>query len=49
MNKEELEQKLNELLKVLLGLNAYGSLQLEDFKIIENQINASFDYEFQEL
>lgn len=47
MNDKELNDKLNELMKVLLGLNAYGSLKLEDFKIIENQIKGSFDFQFE--
>jgi len=42
------EEKLKGLVKLLLGLNAYGSLSLEDLKMIEAYIKGSFDFEYDE-
>ena len=42
------EEKLKGLVKLLLGLNAYGSLSLEDLKLIEAYIKGSFNYEYEE-
>ncbi len=39
-----LEQKLDELNRLLLGLNAFGSLELTDYNIIINHLKGSFNY-----
>lgn len=36
--------KLDELHRLLLGLNAYGSLDLTDYNIILDYLKGSFDY-----
>lgn len=42
------KEKLQGLMKLLLGLNAYGSLSLEDLKLIEVYLKGSFDFEYDE-
>jgi hypothetical protein len=42
MNEKTLETKLNELYRLLLSLNAYGSLDLKDLNLIVNQLEKSF-------
>jgi len=37
-------QKLDELHRLLLGLNAYGSLDLTDLNIIMDCLHGSFNY-----
>jgi len=37
-----LSEKLNELDRVLLGLNATGSLELKDYTLITNYLKGSF-------
>ena len=37
-------QKLDELNRLLLGLNAYGSLELTDYNVILDYLNGSFNY-----
>jgi hypothetical protein len=37
-----LSEKLNELDRVLLGLNATGSLDLKDYTLITNYLKGSF-------
>jgi len=37
-------RKLDELYRVLLGLNAFGSLSLTDFNVIMNNLKGSFNY-----
>ncbi|MBU0721794.1 hypothetical protein KJ877_10655 [bacterium] len=37
-------RKLDELNRVLLGLNAFGSLDLTDYRIILNNLKGSFNY-----
>jgi hypothetical protein len=37
-------QKLDELNRLLLGLNAFGSLALTDYNIILDYLNGSFNY-----
>ena len=39
-----IETKLHNLLILLTGLNAYGSLSLNDLKLIEDYIKGAFDY-----
>lgn len=36
--------KLDELHRLLLGLNAYGSLDLTDYNIILDYLKGSFEY-----
>ena len=36
-------EKFEELYRLLLALNAYGSLDLKDLNLIINQIEKSFD------
>lgn len=36
--------KLDELHRLLLGLNAYGSLDLTDYNVILDYLKGSFDY-----
>lgn len=37
-------RKLDELHRVLLGLNAYGSLELTDYDVIMDYLKGSFNY-----
>lgn len=37
-------RKLDELNRVLLGLNAFGSLSLTDYNVIMNYLKGSFNY-----
>ena len=45
MEEKELNQKLEALYKILLGMNAYGSLDLSDMFIIENYLKSAFDFD----
>ena len=38
----KLHKKLDELDRLLLGLNAFGSLDLKDYKLISNYLKGSF-------
>lgn len=44
----EIESKLHNLLILLTGLNAYGSLSLSDYNLIEDYIKGAFGYELPE-
>jgi hypothetical protein len=44
MSYSKLYEKLNELDRLLLGLNATGSLDLKDYKLITNHLKGSFGY-----
>ena len=44
MSYVTLHEKLAELDKLLLGLNAFGSLDLQDYKLITNYLKGSFGY-----
>ncbi|QFR49862.1 hypothetical protein FJR48_09025 [Sulfurimonas lithotrophica] len=46
INREDLEKKLEELNRILLGLNAFGSLELTDLHLISNYIRGAFNYKF---
>lgn len=37
-------QKLDELNRLLLGLNAFGSLELTDYNVILDYLKGSFNY-----
>lgn len=41
---KEVHNKLDELNRLLLGLNAFGTLTLTDYKIIKNHLKGSFNY-----
>jgi len=41
---KEIYKKLDELHRLLLGLNAFGSLKLKDYNIITDYIKGSFNY-----
>ena len=40
----KVHQKLDELNRLLLGLNAFGSLDLTDYNVIMDYIQGSFNY-----
>ena len=42
MKENEVREKIEELHKLLLSLNAYGSLELQDLKLIENYLKGAF-------
>lgn len=42
IKKEYLEKRLNDLHILLLGLNAYGTLDLTDLRVIENFLKGAF-------
>ena len=44
MSSAKLHKKLAELDRLLLGLNAFGSLDLQDYKLITNYLKGSFGY-----
>lgn len=46
IERKVLERKLEELNRILLGLNAYGSLDLMDYQLITNHIRGAFNYTF---
>lgn len=37
-------KKLDEFHRVILGLNAYGSLELTDFNVIMDYLKGAFNY-----
>lgn len=41
--KEEIESKMGDVYRLLLGLNAYGSLDIKDFRLIVNMIEKSLE------
>ena len=43
MEKKELQEKLEALYKLLLSLNAFGSLDLKDLNILEAFLKGAFD------
>ncbi len=49
MNKNELQEKLEAFYRLLLSLNAYGSLDLKDFKILEAYLKGAFDLNIDSL
>ena len=49
MSKEELEQRITALYKILLGMNAYGTLDLSDMFIIENYLKLAFDFDIEKV
>ncbi|MFT5835645.1 MAG: hypothetical protein ACI9RG_000538 [Sulfurimonas sp.] len=44
MNSLTLHEKLNELDRLLLGLNAFGTLDTKDYKVISNYIKGAFKH-----
>jgi len=44
IEQKEIQSKLMEFEVLLLGMNAYGSLNLTEYKIIMNYLKGSFDY-----
>ena len=42
--KEDLQRRLEELDRLMLGLNAFGSLDLKDYNILVSFLKGSFDY-----
>ncbi|NOR57696.1 MAG: hypothetical protein GQ474_04150 [Sulfurimonas sp.] len=42
-NYNNVEEKVLNLHKLLLSMNAYGSLGLNDFKMIEDYLKGAFD------
>lgn len=42
MEKEELERACNKLHRAILGMNAYGSLDLTDYELLEALIEKLF-------
>lgn len=49
MDRTELETKFEDLYRLLIALNAYGSLHLKDLKLIEQFIKANFDIDLNEF
>jgi len=49
MNEKELQDRLNGLYRILLGMNAYGTLDLSDMFIIENYLKSAFDFDFEKV
>ena len=45
MEDKEMKQKLEALYKILLGMNAFGSLDLQDMFIIENYLKSAFNFD----
>ena len=45
MNDNEVKEKIQLLHKLLLSLNAYGSLDLEDLTLIEAYLKSAFDFD----
>ena len=45
MENKELKKRLEALYKILLGMNAFGSLDLLDMFIIENYLNSAFGFD----
>jgi len=41
---KKLQQKLDELERLLCGLNAFGSLELTDYNVIMDYLKGSFNY-----
>jgi len=41
---ETVHRKLDELHRLLLGLNAFGSLELTDYNVILDNLKGSFNY-----
>jgi len=41
---ETVHRKLDELHRLLLGLNAFGSLELTDYNVILDNLKGSFKY-----
>ena len=44
MSSIKLHEKLAELDRLLLGLNAFGSLDLKDYMLITNYLKCAFGY-----
>ena len=49
MNDNEVKEKIQLLHKLLLSLNAYGSLDLEDLTLIEAYLKSAFDLNIDSL
>ncbi len=47
MSENELNKHLISLHRILLGMNAYGTLDLTDLSIIEQYISSSFGIDLQ--
>ncbi len=44
ISSKTVHEKLDELRRLLLGLNAFGSLELTDYTVIMNYLKGSFNY-----
>ena len=44
-SKKKVDEKVAGLYRLLLGLNAYGTLKLEDFRIIESYLAGAFKFD----
>ena len=49
MSKEELDKRITALYKILLGMNACGSLDLSDMFIIENYLKSAFNFDIEKV
>jgi len=45
MNEKELEERLIGLYRILLGMNALGTLDLADLFVIENYYKSAFNFD----
>jgi len=48
ITEKDIQTKLEELDRLMLGLNAFGSLDLKDYNILIAFIKGSFDYDVKE-
>ena len=46
--KVDTQKKLEELDRLMLGLNAFGSLDLKDYNILVSFIKGAFDYKIED-
>lgn len=44
IDKQHIQKKLEGLDRLLLGLNAFGSLELGDYNLIVDYLRGAFDY-----
>lgn len=44
IDKKQIQKKLEGLDRLLLGLNAYGSLELGDYNLIVDYLRGAFNY-----
>jgi len=42
--KEDLQERLEEFDRLMLGLNAFGSLDIKDYNILVSFLKGVFDY-----